>query len=546
MLSHVIELYRAFVHGTGIYEYGPAYLAAIYLGGMILWRLRARLPPSIFAALRPATRLRRLVAVGAVLAILVAIAETVFYLFWPLYLNIIEVTSISVAWATAHGAPLYPGLDSPFRTEQCYGPLFYLIEGFWLRLFGPSLMASKLVGCVSIVLTFVLLTIVVRRHLGSRACALAYSGIVAYGLLIILPWYGTAKPDPLILMLTAAALLLATARPSVLVAALLGAVAGALANLKLHAPLYALPALGYYLGRTALPRRDLLVIALAGTASLALPFLASPVSAAGYIAVMRMTAQHSLSGLLLAVNLMFASAIAAPVAWAFLSRGIRPDASLRLALCGFAVSLALVVVIGAKPGSGWYHLWPELANCPSAGRRRRARATERDRASRERLDAFLTLAAVALITPMLIGPQHMLIELFKHYAVFRQQEAAVEGFLSRHDGEQAAMGYGGDDTVPQSGLRVLFAFRGVLPRLELVSMMDLAFAGEPTLVEANYDDLARCEPRIWLLPHGEPFSVTSGYDAKPLFPARFRESFVAHYRLQQTGRFFDEWVCKEP
>lgn len=527
-------------------EFWAGALAAVFLLGTAGRIFRARLPlgsNGVGAAMRS---LERVVHVGVALAVPLVILEALYYVVWPGYIDHTEPYIVSVAWAGGDGMGIYPDSQSPLRSAVPYGPLLYQISGFFLRTLGPSIIASKLAGGIALALTMGFLVTALRWQLGSFMRALLYAGIPAIAFILFAPFPFSARADSLILTGVSATLVLSLLRPSGFTAVLLGAVLGCLANLKLHAPIYALPALGYFLGRTPVLRRDLVLIAIAAAVSFAIPFLSDAVSISNYVVALRVQARMGLGFGDFLHNLTFAAAIAAPLAWALASAEAPLSRALKSAILGFAAGLAFVTIVAAKPGAGAPHLLPEVVNLVFLLASLTAREPpKRAPSPHATLRACLTLAATLVVLPEAIQVERWVAMQLSDFRRARQEVTEVESILRQHPGESIAMGYGGEATYPLSHLGVLLAFHGIQPRLVAAALMDFRAAGEPVLSASTYDDLAHCNPRIWLIPHGdEPFSLHSFYDHRLLFPQEFRQSFAAHYGPEENEGYFDLWICR--
>jgi hypothetical protein len=535
MISSWLQLYKFF---------WPGFVAGIYVFGAFGWAYfrsshASRFPNDLV------TKYARFfwIASGSIFVIWLS-AEAIYYLFWPGYVNHIESTIVSVAWLADNGMPPYERPDSEFPYSLPYGPLLFIVEGWLLKLFGPSLVASKLGGALGLPLGLALLWIAVRRAGGENRQAIVSMGLVSLGYLL----FGTAPYEThangFILTLTSASLALATAPASILAAALLGLTAGCLINLKLHAALYALPALGYYLGRAARPKRDIFILAGFALGAVSAPFLLGGVSLSQYIAVLRITAMHGLSVDELVPNVLFGAALIAPLVWVLVSGGLGGGRSAIISIYGYVVGLSLVVVIASKPGAGPVHLMPELPNlafllCAIVSRR------PSDPSGRRLQYEFLMgCATILVLLPILFNIQRLVFTKIGDFSAAGRHVTELNVFLNEFDKDDVAMGYGDDQHQLLSNLRPLLTFRGAPMRFEPSVIMDRILSGETVFKKTDYDDFSRCRPEIWIIPKGgEPFSISNGYTQQDLFPDEFRQSFLANYRPVRSGNYFDAWEC---
>ena len=59
------------------------------------------------------------------------------------YYDFAEPTVASIAWLFDRGLPIYHAIDAAERYSHIYGPLAFMIPGWFLAAVGPSILTSK-------------------------------------------------------------------------------------------------------------------------------------------------------------------------------------------------------------------------------------------------------------------------------------------------------------------------------------------------------------------------------------------------------------------
>ena len=149
-------------------------------------------------------------------------------------------------------------------------------------------------------------------------------------------------------------------------AALIGSLAGVAAGFKIHGFLYILPIAMMLLASVkGFRKRAVLSAVGAGCAVIfvLLPFYAKASSLEGYLLYLKLAARHGVSLELIRKNCVFALAIFAPMAVIWYWR--RPTLELRerWLIAGLILSMAITVIVAAKPGSGPHHFFPFVPLC---------------------------------------------------------------------------------------------------------------------------------------------------------------------------------------
>lgn len=437
----------------------------------------------------------------------------------PAYADHVEPSVAALSWAVTQGQPLYPSAEAPVAYGLPYGPILFVGNGLLMKLAGPSIPASKLLGALASAASLILIAVAARRTSVGWARPLLWttSAYFAFGAAAF--W---VRAEPLLLFCSSLAAL------SVSLPAVAGAVAAAVAlgigvNLKISAALYLLP-VAAILGVRHGARTAAVIAGIAATVA-ALPFAFETISASGYLYWIQTTAGHGFRWRALPSILEWALFVTLPLP--LFARRLRRD--LRWLSWLLAMAVLASSPLAAKHGTGPYHFLPfvPLVLWTTAA------ATDRGSA---RMRAFLAASLVlgALQLPYWVRSVTEL-PAAEILSELRRIERATAGSI--------AMGY--SENYRLSFFRPELVFRGHPNVIDGASAMDAAWSGRP-LPEALIASLSACDVDHWLIPAGgSPFELPNAYgDAQPVFSEVFRQVFFAQYRRRASGEWFDVWRCE--
>ena len=330
---------------------------------LALWAIAA---PGCWMALRFAGGVTgtpaRAVTTGAVAVIALYVGLVVWYTVQPTYFDPAEPTITAVAALVGHGHPLYPAIDAPERYVHVYGPLLFIVHAAALAVAGSSIVASKAVGALAVLVALILTYRVYRRQTTPTTALLATAIAV-----VIFLMFGNAtfwtRAEPLLICSVVIGLTSVHGRRPTSAALVLGLATGMAFNLKISGPAYLLPMFA-----ALLMRHGLASAAAAAAIALAFgvaPFLVPDVSITNYLDYLRLSAGNGLIGAKLRQNaewLVFFGAPLVTVCAAGLRRGERPSPSDGAIWATATLAAIAIATIGAKPGGGPYHL---LRSCRS-------------------------------------------------------------------------------------------------------------------------------------------------------------------------------------
>jgi hypothetical protein len=485
----------------------------------------------------PARTVRALLIFGSLAVTLAYAAIVIWYAREPAFFDHAEPTIPAVASVFSAGRPLYPALDAPERYVHIYGPALFLFHAAALALLGPSIVASKLVGALAILVGLVASYSVFRRRAdvvgalsATAVCALVFATFdnVSY-------W---TRSDPLLVLCVAVGLLAAHLPSRTLSAIALGATTGIAVNLKFTGPLYLMPvfaiAVAEHGARTA-SRAALLAVPVAVA-----PYLLPNVSLAHYWDYVQLSARNGLVTAKVLQNAEWAAWLAAPLAAVVIDgwKAVQVRRGAAGHLSSLALSMAIVTIAAAKPGAGPYHLLP-----------------------------FVPVLAYAFLwttpAPFLTGARKVLCAAFAAAASLlavadqalivrtvpgRNLEAAIADlrrFTDQHPERRVAVGYAGTSYLSHARPEVVFRTGDYL--IDAPAVQEHRLSGLP-LPESTMRAIAECRVEVWLIPRGAaPFAVPSAYPPEALaevFPEEFRRAFLGQYARTGEAGGFDVWECR--
>jgi hypothetical protein len=132
-----------------------------------------------------------------------------------------------------------------------------------------------------------------------------------------------------------------------------------------------------------------------------------------------------------------------------------------------------------------------------------------------------------------------------YVTVAREGIEDIQEIVSRRGTEAVIlMGAGDREHLLETQVRWELVFRGQPIGIDLASLMDYHLIGEGNADLARLErELGGDRPLVWLIPRGNaPFSLRTYYPPEDaLFPAAFRQDFLARYHKTRSMRQFDIW-----
>ncbi len=506
---------------------------------------------------------------GAVALIVNYVVLTVWYLGLDNYFSFVEPNNVSIAWTAMTGGPVYHDLDSAAQYSLVYGPSYFLVNGWLLKLFGPSILASKLGSVLFALFSVFGLVFCVGRAAGPRIAVMAggylvltYFGFWPFGTFI-------ARADAFILGLVALGLVGAHARTR-WAAVLLSAVAvGVCFNVKVHSPMYFLPGFALLFQRHGFGA--LVKTGVAAAAVAVLPFLLFPnVSLANYVLWMRVVGDVGLElteFLITARNVFLLQLLPALLALSLLPGPLRILKERKLFLAALGLSMAVILVIASVAGAGKFHMIPFsisitywLAVAFAAHYNEHYEGHHGETAGAvSRVRGFLPglfpsfflrrwVVRVLLLLFLLQGVSVNLrmVKLSTYNARYNGAVADIREILAAYPDRKIGMGNGAIEHDELTHFRPLLVFAGNPYLIDAIAFMVLKKAGH-TIGPNTVAAIRACAMDIWLIPlEDTPFTINSVYaGATYLYTKAFRKAFFDRYELRERRGHYSLWFCKD-
>ena len=466
------------------------------------------------------------------------LAVVIWYATEHAYADAAEPTMAVVAALFQAGQPVYHAVDAAERYSHIYGPLAFVLPGWWMMLTGSTIIASKSLGAAAALSSVAVVFALTHRRDAPRTAVIA-TGLFCGLCLAFQQVSFWNRPDSLELLVAGAALLAAVrARHGLAAAVLVGGLTGILADLKMTGPLYALPAYAVLVSR-----RQAVFLPLAAVVAVivaALPFVAFPnVSFANYLTWVRASAGNGLLLSTLKQNLEWSLFLLLPLVPGLLPIAPRSNRWVTVAICA---GVAFVAIAASKPGAGPYHLMPFIPAILFAAALAVDSTTVNDRSVRLGIKSFAVTCAIVA------GLQVINLLSVTTRTPASRLAADVEAFLDSQPATRVEMGYSTEDE-SFAYVRPVIVFRQRRHLFDAPAIQEYQLSGL-SLPDASVRAIERCDVDAWLFAKGgRPFSLRNRYPRTahvPLFPDVVREIFDRAYVRSASTEYFDVWTCRQP
>ena len=520
-----------------------ALLFGIFLIAAIIWIKRN---PRSFQILEKKSVLS-IVCISAGVFIMVYFLYTASYLFAPGYFTPVEPTVAVASALLLAGEPVYPSWhDGENLHGMIYGPFLYMIHGAFLLL-SQTIAATKIASFLALWGTIILISIEAKRITNSLTISLITAGCVSVLFLTYAHVLFWNRPDPFLLLLSAAALL-SIRLPQNRAAVAIGLICGLAMGLKLHAALYFAPMVLVVMLRDKRPSqiiRIAVTIGLLAAAIVAIPFFHPNIDIHSYVNYMNLTANHELEIALFWSNLRISLVILSPILILSILGGKRVVLDRIYYLTSLLLCMLVVAVIGSKAGAGSHHMLPFLMPALSIALQMAASLDRNGIPSlrfRARACGFFLICLFGFAPAVIAAP----LEMYRLVASSDRHHALLDELDVIYDAYPAAeMGVSDRARYPQTWVRVFGVLQGAPVHLDAGFFMDVQAVNEG--VERAEELVANCEISEMILPReGQPFSMPNHYHFQgetPLFSDRFRQIFQENYQIAFQGEFYDVWSC---
>jgi hypothetical protein len=498
-----------------------------------------------------------IIAIGLVINYLFLV---LFYAFTSTFSDQIEPTIASISWLFYNGEPIYHSQDSAQQYSMLYGPILYVLGGFLLGLFQPTIFSAKLLGVLPATGSLVVLVLAFRKMIGIKTgiiCLGFISLIMIAGPLSLFSTIFWSRPDPLILFLVSLSLLSILIRGSGLAGLIYGICLGLATNLKIHAFLYFLPFF-LVLNKKHGFKSTLLALGISALTFIA-PFLIfHQISIGNYIFwLFHLFSGQGLGFIESTQNLTWSLYLIVPnlILLIYLFINNRKGYKLfiyenRGYLYSLVFTLVAVIYFASIRGGGMNHLIPLIPVVSYCF------MLLLKQVGSIQVDAYYFVAKFKWIASILISLGLTLLlscsilgisnEIAAIAALSQSSTPIIEDLnqiMIANPNTTIEMGYGDISSYPSTFPRPILVFAGNPYSFDAPALM--VSAGRVDLPDASLTLLRTCQTKIWLIPKGaEPFTLPNLNLDKPLFEERFRETFLNHYQLREQTSFFDVWHCK--
>lgn len=493
---------------------------------------------------------------AAMLIVAVYVGLMIVYLLKPGYWNPVESSVTVIAQQLTHGRQIYHAPDATPRFSLLYGPSVFIGNAVAVSLLDNPILASKLLGVGWGLAALAAGYLALRRSFGGRIAVIGLGLIVTLALWFEHYTYWN-KSDALLFCCTNLGLAAVLIRRKWLGWLMLSLAIGVAANAKAHAPIYFVPILAMLIHRQGW--RACLPPAALSAVWIGLPFALFPqsISLANYVTWFTDVGSLPLSGMLLWRNLEYGLLLVflpGLALMAVVARGFDRQQKFAtfLPIASSFAGVLLVIVIGAHPAAGEYHLIPFIPilvyltadlylAVPPQIRPAAWWPALKTLARSTLLPAWIIAAAATLIIGQIqIG----------FYDFILPDERDIQTDLLALKSQYAAytlqMGYGDVASDRSTYFRPWLYTGDTEYVLDSQAMMDMQGVG----VEIPAATLAVFKTQqydIWLIPRAAvPFSLRNSWfdDRPPLFGPEFQRAFLDNYHKVDSSQYYDVWQAR--
>lgn len=512
-------------------------------------------------------RLNVLANIISILLVASYVALIIAYLFSKTFFDQAEPNIAAVSWLFTAGHPLFPPLDSAERYINNYGPILYIINGFWLTLFGPSFFSVKL-GCglaaiFNVVSIFCSCTKISTRLIASIASA--YAVLAVLSITNSFAFHAASfwlRPDPLLIFFVSIGLL-SILRGNRAISILMIAIAfGCSFNLKVNAFVNFLPIYSLLFMRFGWRATLLSLLGAFFTASV--PFLISPqISFENYVIWLSQSRHKPVSWVQFFNVVKWVFYISLPILLSLGYLFCRSRVSFQqftrknqgfiypLLACVIA-SMAFSIKIGVLENNHlpfiplFAYLFAQVLEWI-----RVESISFPAKISAKSIEIVFISAALALLVtmPLAIAPEvaRLVSTLIKSPS--NQIIADINRIIKTHPDSTIGMGFSqGSGNYELTYYRPLLVFAGNPYLVDAVVMFEMQVSGLNTVSSGTIRALQTCQTELWLLPKitETPFDLKNFYPPhEVVFSEEFKNNFLQYYQRSNDSEYYELWTCKE-
>jgi len=462
----------------------------------------------------------------------------VLYLAFPNYFDHGQAIVASISWLWMQGHDLYPDWEAADVYGSVYGPILFLLNGIALQL-NPTIFTSKVPGVLAFVVALAVMSVLIKKKTSN---SIAWIFLFASLLMVFVPFHIYVywnRPEPFLILVTALALIVAVRSPTSVAAVGVGILAGVAAGIKIHGFIYTIPAAVLVLVRIERLQSRLVMAIIASACAVGVAlfsYLGTGASMEGYLRFLKVALRHGWSADQFFENLLFAFVLTAPIIGISIWRKRPLNPAQQGLLQASCISIAMLTVIGAKPGGGVYYFLPMVPNCIYGV----AVLLESSEVRIREFTATIFICLFLAYCPSLIAYIQALRYVNK---VAAQSELTQIGELRTYveSYPEGQIGISDQKHFSSYYYRTLSVFSGRPLRVDFSVWMDLAYAGVDEQYISRF--IKACKVPVWILPLGAPFTMVNKYNNLPLLSEEFRQTFLSNYRQIMNGHSYQVWEC---
>jgi len=489
--------------------------------------------------------------------ILIYFLIVILYAFSPLYLDHGESSLSIVGFLLKENYELYPSLISGKIYGLVYGPALFLFQKWFYLIFGASIEASKLVGVLSSIFSFIILYLAIRNRYNSKISLY----LIACVLIVFLQyssWTFWNRSEPLIMFFIGLALFGIRQKNIYFSLFLLSISFGFAVNLKITSVFYLFPIFLLSLERKS-ARFHTTIICLS-LLIVILPFLCKNISFFNYLdLILKLATNENMNFKLFFGCFRFSFLyyfIPTILILLYLSKHKENLKKFflkyKLPLIALFICLVVVMIMGSKAGGGtlymlpfmplFVYFWSKLINIEFS--------CQYVKISNTKLLIILSLLlglTFSTIPTSVLKTGYMLLRFsinLKEDAIPRQVINDLRNIDRQYPDLTIHMGVGEERNYKYTYYRPTLVYLGnpyyvdfpVYMTYQISNMLE-----RKQLVHL----FEACKIDIWLIPKGNiPFHMGNWASGKLLFDQQLRNSFLNNYDLINSSKFFDIYKCK--
>ena len=434
------------------------------------------------------------------------------YLIYPNFHDHIESSVSIMSKSLLSGNSLYTYSDIWPYSVLVYGPYLFIFEALLFTTGLPVIEASKLLGFLSIMGSFILIRMLFKKNLSLNI------------LILILPagfslfWN---RPEPLIIFFTLLSLYFSKSLVSIYSKLFFGLSLGVLVNLKISMLPIAFLIFLFGMLFNKLNAKSIIQVISAGIFSLTIPFFSNQIDITDYAEFIFSVSTEGVDYWILATNFIFFMLII------LYTKPFLKNINLSKGLIIIVYVLFFLAFIPSiKPGAGIWHLLPIVLI--SAFIIEKSKEKEEPFEGRYIFNSVCLLASVFLIyfSFILISKQGYWNQVKYELASIEQQYPGIK------------MGVTNLERYGETFYRVMLSG----DQLDAPAFMDLNFIGQN---ENEFTKkLSNCTIDLLVLPNsGEPFSLENFYTQNPLFSNETKAIFNERFTLFKSFNYYNVYQC---